>query len=422
MQQNELKAALFFGGPSAESDVSILTALGAIPAMELEEIDTTPVYLHPEGPWFTDPSLKNKETFSNIDLFSSTLASCSLSSPQKSKKPLLKIEEKGVIGSLKALFHSSPSITFDVAVLACHGQIGENGALGGLLELNSIPYTGMRFGDSAIAMQKSQSKTLAQWGLSQALSSASSRKTLAKVLPGITIAAPRNTTLIDPVSIEKLLEEHGLRFPLCVKPQHLGSSIGVARADNMEQLQAKLAAIFMIDNQAICEPFIQNKREFNIAVANLFEENKTTFSQIEEPINDSHHLLDFDKKYRSGGKAKTSGLASCQRVIDPDICSDLKKSIIQSTDAIYNSFDRPSGIPRLDYLYDVETKELYFNEINPCPGSFGHYLWKGHPNLGSYGKLIRHLINEALVLQNNSQSRSLQVPISAQIFPKKRLY
>lgn len=410
-----MTVALFFGGPSAESDVSILTALGAMAALRSLGIDIVPVYLHPEGPWYTDPSLLSKKTFSKIDQFAQTLPTCSLQSPPLSKEPLLRVRAKGIMGRMKSFLVSHSHIPFDVALLACHGQIGEDGALAGLFELNEIPYTCMRHGDSSLAMQKSLSKVLALHGLSK-------NHSLAKVLPWTTVRAPRSSKFHDKEALAKQLNEANLRFPLCVKPQHLGSSIGVAKADNIDQLQARLSEIFMMDHQAICEPYISNKREFNIAVAKLFREEKITFSLIEEPLNQAQDLLDFDKKYRSGDKSKSGGLADARRVIDPDIDEALKRCIIQSTEAIFNSFDQPSGIPRLDFIYDNDSKELYFNEINPCPGSFGHYLWKGHPQLGTYGKVMLHLLEEALYLQKNSLLRNLQVPLSAQIFPKKRLY
>lgn len=428
---DKVEIALLFGGPSAESDVSILTALGAMSPLDALGISDNqrytyrPIYLCPSNFWYTGATLRYLDTFHNSDLFPETLSRVSLNlAAGPSKRPAFSVYPTGWKEQLWALLNSSQrKWRFDVALLACHGQLGEDGALAGALELAHVPYTGMRAGDCAIAMHKAHSKILAAHALTQAQHFADNKQiTLAKVLPWTSFKKPANARHVDETLLSQQLEQHRLTFPLCIKPMHLGSSIGVAKVTTLVQLQNQLNTIFEIDSEAICEPFVENKREFNLSVARLFQQTEETIcSLIEEPINSADSLLDFDKKYRSGDKAKTKGLASAQRHIDPAIPHNLKQSLMLSAATIFNAFDTPSGAPRLDFIFDDSTNTLYFNEINPCPGAFGHYLWHGHPQLGSYDRLLKHLIEEALFLRNTPTFSKKCIPLQAQIFPQKNL-
>ena len=93
-------------------------------------------------------------------------------------------------------------------------------------------------------------------------------------------------------------------FPCIVKPAHLGSSIGVGKADNIEDVRALLPAIFRLDPQAIVEPFVPNLVEYNLSVMRSGGAVRT--SAIEQPKR-AEELLDFRQKYMSGGKGGTKG-------------------------------------------------------------------------------------------------------------------
>jgi D-alanine-D-alanine ligase len=91
-------------------------------------------------------------------------------------------------------------------------------------------------------------------------------------------------------------------FPCIVKPVHLGSSIGVAKANSIEEVRACLPVIFQMDDSAIVEPFVENLVEYNVSVSKAFGDIRT--SAIERP-KASEELLDFKQKYLSGGNDKS---------------------------------------------------------------------------------------------------------------------
>src|SRR5207253_7847343 len=121
-------------------------------------------------------------------------------------------------------------------------------------------------------------------------------------------------------ALERLLD--GIGFPCIVKPVHLGSSIGVSKADDMEEVRALLPAIFRLDPQALIEPFVPNLVEYNLSVMRLGGEIRT--SAIEQPKR-AEELLDFRQKYLSGGDGKSGvkgdggsqGMLSLTRDINP---------------------------------------------------------------------------------------------------------
>lgn len=409
--------ALFFGGPSAESDISILTAHELMRALDSSQTPFHPLYITTEGKWLCGDALLETAFFEQKEI------------PYFSMPKQVELQvEKGC-----SLVPSKPSLIqsllqkprpFQVALLACHGQLGEDGALAGLLELQKVPYTGMRYRDACVAMNKELSKMIAQKALERLRPEQTPIK--ANVLPSLVIARPARARHLDKAVLEELLcLEPDLRhFPLCVKPVHLGSSIAVARVTTLQELQMQLNTIFALDTQALVEPYIEDKREFNIAVAMLRSNREPiiTCSRIEEPINEAEQILDFEKKYRSGHKHKAKGLSSAQRILDPSLKEELKRAIEESACAIFEAFDQPSGAPRLDFLYDCKKEKLYFNEINPCPGSMGHYLWRGHPHLGRFCSLVEHLIEEALFLAKNRPFfGETSIPNAAKIFQKPAL-
>ncbi len=286
-------------------------------------------------------------------------------------------------------------IPLDLVVPAIHGSNGEDGTLQGMLEFAGIAYAGAPALASAAAMDKAFTKTL--------LAGLPGGKAV-PVLPHAIIPRPGEGLHLSPADLEqalvKLLETHG--FPLFVKPQHLGSSIGIAAAPDMAALLAALLAIFRIDSAAIVEPLVRNLVEYNVAVARIGGEIR--LSAIERPIVEGG-TLDFAAKYMAGadGGAKldetpSEGMVGQNRVIEPAELTEAQRRIIAAS--ALTAFDALglAGSARIDFLADSESGEIWFNEINTIPGSFAYYLWQAAEPPVSFTALTEAMIEEGFLL------------------------
>jgi D-alanine-D-alanine ligase len=215
-----------------------------------------------------------------------------------------------------------------------------------------------------------------------------------------------------------------LAFPLIVKPSHLGSSIGVARATTTEELRGALSVIFRLDTHAIVEPFVENLVEYNLAVRN--GKNGVITSAIERPKSE-RELLDFKAKYLSGSGSKknggkqpgaiSQGMLSLTRELNPAVSDDLATTLRTWGTKCFEVVDG-TGAPRIDFLCNSKTGELWLNEVNPCPGSFGYFLWEAATEPLLFSELLSALIDEAFTTQKAIQLPPDPTHPDARLFPR----
>ncbi len=388
------RIAVFLGGRSPEHDVSVVTGLQAIAALDQSRYDAFVVYVTPQGDWLFGPGLEERRNYLPDAQLRAKLTEVTLDIASGSGGRLLPRKT--------GLFSRRTPIEFDVALLAFHGSGGEDGQMQGLFEAANIPYTGMRTLASAVLMDKAVTK---------------------RALEGSGIPLLRQAVIDRPATglpaapvLGDAMKQANIGFPCIVKPVHLGSSIGVGKAEDVEEARALLATIFRLDTQALIEPFVPNLVEYNISVARFG--GATRCSAIERPKR-VEDLLDFRQKYLSGGNDKTGGkvlgqssqgMLSLTREINPDlppaVADRLRGWAIAAFDAVGGT-----GAPRIDFLSNEATGEVWLNEVNPCPGSFGFYLWEAAPSLpdGSgpigFTALLSLLIDEA-----QARHRAVQLP------------
>lgn len=399
--------AVVFGGRSPEHDVSIKTGLQALYALDQRGYEGFPVYIGLDGRWWVGEALRDEANYLPGDAVQRRLTEV---------RPAPRAD--GLGGCLVAQqtgrwWTRPPSWPFDAALLALHGLNGEDGRLQGLLELYNIPYTGARTLTSALLMDKAMTKqVLAGSGIA--------------VLPCVVIDRPQRGLMPSEADLRARLK--GLEFPLIVKPNHLGSSIGVARVETFDELRAVLPGIFKLDTQAVVERCVPNLVEYNIAV--MRREGVIHTSAIERPKS-SGALLDFKQKYLSaGGKAGGSksggrkmagralaseGMLSLTRDINPPLSEEAQNTLRRWA---CECFERVggTGAPRIDFLCDERTGELWLNEVNTCPGSFGYFLWEAAPVRLDFPDLLSLLIEEALEAQ-----RQIELPADPTV-PEARLF
>ena len=404
---NKRRVAVFFGGRSPEHDVSIVSGLQALEALDGRKYEGFPVYISPRGEWFVGEALRNKSNYMLNEATRARLVQVTLDiTPSSGGQGRLVPLKSGLFGGAKP-------VTFDIALPAFHGLIGEDGGFQGLMDAANIPYAGMRTKASAVFMDKVTTKhALADTGVPQ--------------LPFAAISRPAgNSLMVDKAVLAAQLEAVG--FPCCIKPAHLGSSIGVGKANNVEEARAILANLFQYDDKALAEPFVQNLTEYNVAVRN--KGGRIVTSAIERPKT-SAELLDFKEKYMSGNGGKggkkapasgtaSEGMLSLTRDINPDLPADMEARIRTWAENVFRQMDG-AGNPRIDFISDGKSGEVWFNELNPCPGSFAYFLWSAaRQETALFSELLGDLLEEALELHARAQLPDDPTPKDAQLFPRK---
>jgi D-alanine-D-alanine ligase len=385
------RVAVLFGGRSPEHDVSVVTGLQALQAIDQERFDAFPVYIATDGNWFIGEALRRRSIYLPRG---STLAQ--LDSVSLDVCPNVEGHGRLLFRQKRGVLRTPSPIEFDVALLAFHGLFGEDGRIQGLLEMANVPYTGMRPLASSICMDKIATKRVL-WG------------TGIHLLPSTVIRRPSSGFLPSAVELEKQLPPD-MSFPAIVKPVHLGSSIGVAKASNIEELRATLPSIFKLDTEALTEPFVQNLAEYNVAVRMVDGVPCTSAIERPKPVEE---LLDFKAKYLSAKEGKTAGktpgehsqgMLSLTRDINPNLPAAFESRIRQWAQACFTAVNG-TGAPRIDFLSDEKTGELWLNEVNPCPGSLGFFLWEAAERPLLFTNFLSFLIDEAFSLQ-----RTIQLP------------
>jgi D-alanine-D-alanine ligase len=403
-ERNETRVAVFLGGRSPEHDVSVITGLQALQALDQERFFGFPVYVSPRGQWFVGEPLAERRNYLPDSRLEAELTEVTLSLGEPGRGVLMAKERR--------LFGRRAAIEFDVALLAFHGYGGEDGQIQGLFETANLPYTGMRTLACAVLMDKPAAKRLLR-GLDIPL------------LPDAVVTRSPGG-LPSAQALRDLLGNIG--FPCIVKPAHLGSSIGVGKAEDIDEVRALLPMIFRLDRQAIVEPFIPNLAEYNLAVTRVGGEMRT--SAIEKPKR-AEALLDFRQKYLAGGAdgqggkggvkgdaAASQGMLSLTREIDPTLPPGMAEKLRRWAIAAFAAVDG-SGAPRVDFYGNEETGEVWLNEVNPCPGSFGYFLWEAAEPPLRFTSLLTLLIEAAIARHRDSQLPDDPVPPEARLLRRR---
>jgi D-alanine-D-alanine ligase len=191
-----------------------------------------------------------------------------------------------------------------------------------------------------------------------------------------------------------------LKLPVFIKPVHLGSSIGITKVKKESDLQNAIEVALHYDDKILVEEGVENLIEVTLPVMG---DDAPRAALVERPLNQTE-LFDFDSKYMSGGK-KGAGANSAYSVIPADIDEDLTRQIIELGKRVYGIIGC-SGIARVDFLINSETKKVYFIEVNTMPGSLYHHNWKkaGVSNIELVLELVRMAENRFRAQENTSFS------------------
>ena len=264
----------------------------------------------------------------------------------------------------------------DVAFPIVHGYNVEDGTLQGYLKTLGLPFIGCDVISSAAGMDKHIMKTiLKDYDL--------------PVLDCVVYTKFEYNTNPDAI-MEAVKQKYS--YPVIVKPAVLGSSIGISKANNDEELAEALATAFSFSIKTLIEPAITSLREINCSVVGDLEEAEA--SECEEPLN-ATNILSYEDKYMGNSSKNTDsqGMASLSRQIPANIPAELRTEIRNTAVKTFKALGC-NGVARIDFLYDTEQEKVYINEINTIPGSLSFYLWE--PLGVSYTNLIDKLVQLSL--------------------------
>lgn len=353
---SKIRAGVFFGGPSVEHEVSVITAMQAIQAMDPQRYEVIPVYTTKNGELYTGAHLAQLESYRNIP-----------EALKQAQKVVLQKEGKDVVLMLakQKRFGSSIVTALDVALPIYHGTGGEDGVMQAHFERLGLPYTGPDVTSSAIGMDKWASKAMFKLhGV--------------PCVEGVKVTQSQYFT--DPEAAAQTIEK-AVGYPAIIKPYNLGSSVGIHKCRDRASLLEGLEDAFLYSQAVLAERAVQNLREINCAVLGDSEEARA--SVCEEPLN-ATDILTYADKYQSGGKtgktgAKSGGgskgMQSLARVVPADLSPEMTEKVQQLAIDAFRAIGA-CGCSRIDFLLDNQTGELYANEINTIPGSLAFYLWE----------------------------------------------
>ncbi|CAK7056904.1 D-alanine--D-alanine ligase family protein [Tissierella sp.] len=357
------KIGVIFGGLSVEHEVSVITGMQVIENIDKTKYEVIPIYVSKDGKWLTGSSLMDFRNYKDGNF-------------KDAKEIILSANhgDNNIYSHPKTvgLFGKKILGEIDIAFPAFHGMNGEDGTVQGIFELMDIPYVGCGVLGSSVGMDKILMKDVYK----------------ANELPVVDYTwFYRSKWLKDKDLIIKDIETK-LSYPLFVKPANLGSSIGISKAKNREDLVDAIEVAIRYDRKIIIEQAVENLREINCAVLGFDDEVIT--SLCEEPIG-WEEILSFEDKYvktnEKGGKSSGE-----RRIIPAGIEDNIRQEIEQLAKKAFITIDG-RGVSRIDFLLDANNN-VYINEINTLPGSIAFYLWEGKGY--SFKKLIDELISIAI--------------------------
>ena len=367
--------AVFYGCRSVEHEVSIISAVQAMRAINREKYDVTPVYVTKDGEMYSGESLFTIEEYRNLP---ELLKKCKkVSFARENGSVVMKTEAVG-------LFAKSKTVNIDVAFPVVHGTNCEDGTIQGLFEFLDLPYVGCDILSSAVGMDKAVFKdVLKNAGL--------------PVLDCVCFRA--REYMADKTAITENIKAK-IGFPLIVKPVNLGSSVGITKVKTENELDEAIMLALSFADKILVEHAVTAIREINCSVVG--DPDNCEASVCEEPfMNDD--ILSYEDKYlgnsKSGGASK--GMASLGRKIPADISEEKSQEIRKFACDIFKAIGA-GGVVRIDFIIDTETDIVYANEINTIPGTLAFYLWEATGV--KYTELIDKLIDLAFKRQRNREN------------------
>lgn len=300
-----IKLGIVYGGVSTEHDISVMSAKSVIENLDKEKYEIHEIYINKYGKWYEVIDDEKEEIYN-------------------------------LIWTLKKL---------DVVFPVLHGLGGEDGTIQGMLEMLQVPYVGCKVLASSVGMDKVYTKIIFEKaGIPEA--------------PYVYIKKKENGYIIvnenfkeEEFKVESITKK--LNYPMFVKPSNSGSSVGVKKATNNEELKMAIENAGQYDNKILIEQGI-NAREVECAILDGTEVRASTVGEIIS----AEEFYSFDAKYN---------IPESKTIIPADISKEQIEQIQKLAIRAFKAIDG-RGLARVDFFIEKDTNKIYINEINTMPG------------------------------------------------------
>ena len=381
--KTKINVGVIFGGRSVENEISVLTAIQAMEAIDTAKYDITPIYITKQGLWYTGEELRQSQNYKDMERL---LEKCE----QVYLRPVY--GDNHLYRVRKPMFGSDVVATLDVILPALHGTNCEDGSFQGTIEMTGIPYAGCNVLASANGMDKITMKmVLAQSGI-----------------PVIDYVWFSDKEWFDreAATIERV--EQQLGYPVIVKPADSGSSVGIKAVHNREELKEATENAISYSKRIIVEHLVEQLKEINCSVLGNYYECEA--SVCEAPIR-SGEILSYEDKYLGGGAKcgakggvkESRGMHSTVREIPARLPEHQTEFIRTKAVETFKAL-ACDGVARIDFMIDEKDQQIYVNEINTIPGSLSFYLWEA-TGVG-FDELVERLINIAFERKRDSSFKT----------------
>lgn len=375
----KLRVAVLFGGRSGEHEVSLVSATNVIQNLDRSRFEIVPIGIDKQGSWFLGDDVFNKELHAPAMLRLQRDAERMLFNPE------LIVQSKPTQTALTALAHSEMTVQrlFDVIFPVIHGPLCEDGTVQGLLELAEVPYVGCGVLSSSVSMDKDVSKRLVRD---------------AGILVPSYLVIKRDSWDKNPKHYCDLVTQQ-LTYPVFVKPANTGSSVGVHKVKNHENLIAAINDAFKYDTKVTVEQGL-DAIEIEVAVLESLEPGADPIISVPGEIRPSakHEFYSYASKYVDEKGAELFIPAPLSDALQQTI-RDVAKDIFQALEC--------EGMARVDLFIERGTNKIYFNEVNTIPGftTISMYPKLMAASGMSYTDLLTHLV--MLAMQRHARKAKL---------------
>ena len=320
----KLNVCVLFGGISPEHEVSLRSAESVLSNIDKEKYTVITVGIKKDGQWI----LFNSDDYSLLPDGSWE------NHPDNCQAFLSPVRGQGLVCLQNGTYSCRP---VDVVFPVLHGENGEDGAMQGLLQMAGIPFVGSHLAESAVSMDKTLTKLVADnASIPQAAWLLVNRRDLATRLDAI---------------VAKI--EERFTYPVFVKPAGTGSSVGVSKAANREKLVEALHFAGKYDDKILVEEFIHG-REVEVAVLG----NANPVASICGEIDSGVEFYDYEAKY-----VTNTSVAYIPARISEEVTEQVRELAVKLYTAI-----GAKGLSRVDFFVTFEGERVVFNEINTLPG------------------------------------------------------
>ena len=335
-----IKLGVIFGGMSTENEVSVKSATSVMNNLDKNKYEVFPIYIDKQGNWF---EYENNKSIENI------------------------------IKYLKNM---------DVIFPVLHGLYGEDGTIQGMLELLKIPYVGCGIIASSLGMDKSYTKIIFEKAkINQ------TKHIYIKDYDGKKMTIVENDLNEKKISIDDVinLANEKLKFPLFIKPCNSGSSVGVNKVENNEDLKQAIIEAFKYDSKVLIEQGIKGKEVECAVLGN--SRIGVEASRVGEILS-AEDFYTFDAKYEN---------QDSKTVIPASITDEQQEEIRRLASKAFKALDG-NGLSRVDFFVEEGTGKVFLNEINTMPGFTNISMYpKLMEDFGySYSSLLDKLVEIAL--------------------------